>query len=192
MAQNIILPDGPVFMVDRGWRNPHKDSAIQVVPSWGRKNSQIARRRRQYQGPAATNLPRPPVELSASQHDAKPINGPAYGPKNGLTAAPKFEFIHLTDPFRSQDTEVRKLVRSHVMKGCRRSQKTRRKLAQESTALSTNVESPSTTQRSSKQGTQTAHSSDLSLALPGSATSFYGVLPCSIEPQYYSFLNYCM
>jgi hypothetical protein len=192
MAQNIILPDGPVFMVDRGWRNPHKDSAVQVVSSWGRKNSQIPRRRRQYQGPAATNLLKPPVELSASQHDAKPINGPAYGPKNWLTTARKFEFVHLADPFRGQDTEVRKLVRSHVMKGCRRSQKPRRKLAQESTALSTNVEPLSTTQSSNKHGTQTAHSSDLSLALPGSATSFYGVLPCSMEPQYYSFLNYCM
>lgn len=179
-------------MVDRGWKNSHKDSTVQVVPFWGIKDSQILRRRYQYQGPAAANLQKRPIELSTVQHDATPLHGPRNGSENTLMAAQKFKFVIVADPVRGGGSEVRKLVRSHVMKGSRRNQKPRRKPAQEITAILNNIKRLSTAERSNKPETKTAHSSELSLVLAGSGTSFYGVLPCSLKPHYYSLLNYCM
>jgi hypothetical protein len=181
MAQNIIFPNGPLFMVDRGWKNPHNESAVQVVPSWGKKKSQIP----------IPHLKELPMEGAAFERDTTHI-GSAPEPSVPSPSAQKFEFVNIAGSFQDRAPEVRKLVRSHVMKGSHRNQKPQRKPVRKSRALSTTPQISSPTHKYGKSVTETAFSSEMSLVLPGSATSFYGVQPCVMEPHYYGLLNYCM
>jgi hypothetical protein len=189
MAQNIIFPDGPLFMVDRGWKNPHKDSAIQVVSFNGKKKAQLPRERNPQNDPAIA-IPKEPSTEGAAFPDAPESTGSTHMPIS--VSAQNFQFVNVAGSFRDRDPELRKLVRSHVMKGSRRNQKPRRKPVQESTALSTKAEELPVAHSRAKPETEAEISSELVPVLPGSATSFYGVLPCLMEPHYYGLLNYCM
>jgi hypothetical protein len=189
MAENIIFPDAPLFMVDRGWNKPYKDPTIQVVPLWGKKKSHLPRRRQQPDDPTIFTMKRLATEGGAFERDAK-RTGPANGSSVSSPSAQDFEFVNVAGSFRDRDPEVRKLVRSHVMKGSHRNQKPRRKPVQKSKARSIKSEISSPARTYYKPETETTVSK-LSLVFPGSTTSFYGGLPCPMEPHYYNLLNYC-
>jgi hypothetical protein len=189
MAESIIFPDGPLFMVGRGRNQPNKDSAIQVVPPWGKKQPQLPRGRHQHDDPISTSMKGQPTEGEALELHTKRM-GPPGGSEISSTSAHNFEFVNIAGSFRDRDQEVRKLVRSHVMKGSRRTQKSRRKQVQEIKALSNKAGISSPARTYYKPETEAAVSK-LSLVFPGSTTSLYGGLPCPMEPHYYSLLNYC-
>ena len=190
MAQNIILPDGPLFMVDRGWKNPHKDFALQIVPFSGSKKPQISRRSPQHDS-GATILNKLTLEPTAFQRDAERTES-AHKTKATSFSDQSFQFVNATASFRDRDPEMRKLIRSHVMKGSRRTQRPRRKPNTERTSHLIKAEEPLPAQKGNGPETDISTSAELGPTLSGSATSFYGVLPCLMKPHFYSLLNYCM
>ena len=188
MAQNIIFPDGPLFMVDRGWKSPHKDFGLRIIPFGGDNKVQTSRRRSpQHAAPAP---PKRPMERASFQHDSEQAS-PALKLKVAATSDQNFEFVNIAGSFRDRAPEARKLVRSHVMKGTRRNQKPRRKPSKEGKDQFLKIEELSPSRGGSDPETNTLSSPELAPILPGSATSWYGVSPCVMKPQFYDLLNYC-
>jgi hypothetical protein len=191
MAQNIILPDGPLFMVDRGWKTLTGDFEIQIVPFGGKKKPQLSGRRSPTIGPATGLVKEPVVDGATSQRDTESTR-PVQKQKASSTPTQNFSFVNVTGSFQDRDPEVRKLVRSHVMKGSRRNQRPRRKPNQQSTAVTTETGILPSTQGKKDPQMDTPISSELGPTLPGSATPFYGIIPCLMKPRFYGLLNYCM
>jgi hypothetical protein len=191
MAQSIILPDGPLFMVDRGWKTPTGDFEIQIVPFGGKKKPQLSGRRSPTTGPATGLVREPVMDDATSQRDAESTR-PVQKQKASSTPTQSFSFVNVTGSFQDRDPEARKLVRSHVMKGSRRNQRPRRKPNQQSTPITTETGMLPFTRGKRDPQMDIPISSELGPTLPGSATSFYGVIPCLMKPHFYGLLNYCM
>lgn len=191
MAQSIILPDGPLFMVDRGWKTPAGNFEIQIVPFGGKKKPQLSRQRSPPPGPATDLVKEPVMDGTSSQRDLESTR-PMQNQKANSTSAQSFPFVNVTGSFRDRDPEARRLVRSHVMKGSRRNQRPRRKPNQRSIAVTTESGRLSSTQGKKDPRMDAPTSSELGPTLPGSATSFYGIIPCFMKPHFYGLLHYCM
>lgn len=191
MAQSIILPDGPLFMVDRGWKTPAGDFEIQIVPFGGMKKPQLSGRRSPTTGPATDFVKEAVMNGATSQRDTESTR-PVQKQKASSTPTQSFAFVNVTGSFQDRDPEARKLVRSHVMKGSRRNQRPRRKPNQQSTTIMTETGRLSSTQGNKDLQMDAPISSELGPTLPGSATSFYGIIPCLMKPHFYGLLNYCM
>jgi hypothetical protein len=191
MAQSIILPDGPLFMVDRGWKTPAGDFEVRIVPFGGKKKPQLSGRRSPITGPATGLMKESMMDGAASQRDPESTR-PVQKQKAGSTPTQSFSFVNVTGSFQDRDPEARKLVRSHVMKGSRRNQRPRRKPNQQSTAVTTETGRLSSTQGKKDSQMDAPISPELGPTLPGSATSFYGIIPCFMKPHFYGLLNYCM
>jgi hypothetical protein len=189
MAQSIILPDGPLFMVDRGWKTPAGGFKIQIVP-FGGKKPQLSGRRSPLSSPATDRVKEPLVDGTTPQRDSESTR-PVQNQKASSIPTQSFPFVNVTEPFRDRDPEARRLVRSHVMKGSRRNQRPRRKPNQRSIAVTTESGRLSSTQGKKDSQVDIPTSSELGPILPGSATSFYGIIPCFMKPHFYGLLNYC-
>jgi hypothetical protein len=190
MAQSIILPDGPLFIVDRGWKTPAGDFEIQIVPFGGKKRPQPSRRSLT-SGPAAGLVKEPATDDATSQRNSENPR-PRQKHKASSTPIQSFPFVNVTGPFQDQDAEARRLVRSHAMKGSRRSQRPRRTPSQRSTAVTAESGRLSPTQGTKDPQVDAPISLKLGSPLPGSATSFYGIIPCCMKPHFYGLLSYCM
>ena len=188
MAQNIIFPNVPLFMVDRGWKSPHKGFGLRIVRFGGDGKVQTSRRRNPQH--AAAVLPQRPMERASFQYDSEKAS-PAPKSKVASASDQNFEFVNIAGSFRDRAPETRKLVRSHVMKGTHRNQKPRRKPSKERTDQSMKIEKLSPSQGGSDPETNTLSPPELAPTLPGTATSWYGVSPCIMKPQFYNLLNYC-
>jgi hypothetical protein len=190
MAQSIILPDGPLFMVDRGWKTRTGDFEIQIVPFGGQKKPQLSGRS-PTTGPATGLVKESVMDGATSQRDTESTR-PVQKQKASSTPAQSFSFVNVTGSFQDRDPEARKLVRSHVMKGSRRNQRPRRKPNQQSIAVTTETRRLSSTQGKKDSQMDIPIPPELGPTLPGSATSFYGIIPCLMKPHFYGLLNYCM
>jgi hypothetical protein len=190
MAQSIILPDGPLFMVDRGWKTPAAGFKIQIVPFGGKRKPQPSRQSPP-SGPATGHVKEPLMDDTTPQRDSENTR-PVPNQKASSAPTQSFPFVNVTGSFRDRDPEARRLVRSHVMKGSRRNQRPRRKPNQRSAAVTTESGRLSSTQGKKDPQVDAPTSSELGPTLPGSGTSFYGIIPCFMKPQFYGLLGYCM
>jgi hypothetical protein len=191
MAQSIILPDGPLFIVDRGWKTPARDFEIQIVPLGAKKPPQLSGRRSPTTGPATDLVKESVVDGATSQRDTQ-CTRPVQKQKASSAPTQSFAFVNLTGSFQDRDPEARKLVRSHVMKGSLRNRRPRRKPNQQGTAVATETGRLSSIHGKEDPQMDAPIPSELGPTLPGSATSFYGIIPCLMKPQFYGLLNYCM
>jgi hypothetical protein len=181
---NIILPSGPVVIVYKGWRrgkrkpddDPNKPGGRDKYPT-----DEIA----------VTSMESPSIggiSLAEPQHNA------AGRPNPGISR--NFQFVNATKPQRNRDPDVRKLVRTHVMKefGRDRRQQKRREKERRTSSSESSVDSKDESKENSPR-------SDMEVGLPspgqsslcsGAAMPFYGRLPMEMRPHFPRLLDYCM
>lgn len=188
--RSIILPSGPSLLVHKGWRRSRKkaNAAITAADAEHEKSDSpgdiaVA----VFKHPFTRNLDVPSV-----------LEGDKAGLHQGTepTLLQDFQFINTTDPSKTRNKDVRKLVRSHVMKKVGRIRNTTR-FERESGSIG----SRRTTKRNlplplTAGGLQGEITVSTSLTLPpicpGSATALYGAaLPFTLDHHLYNLLDYC-
>src|SRR5437868_12105618 len=107
MAQSIILPDGPLFMADRGWKTPAGDFKIQVVPFGCKKKARLSRRSSPPSSPATDLLKEPLIHGTTPQCDLESTRPMQYQ-KASSTPTQSFPFVNVTSSFGDRDPEARR------------------------------------------------------------------------------------
>ncbi len=120
MDLDITELNGQVVRVHRGWTQPKKleSNDSNKATRWrsSRKGSAAP--------PSSGSIVDPALSSSSSL-----VTQPRQPKRSKPSAAPQqYEFVHGTDPFRNRDPDVRKLVRTHVMRDSARKKKQQREL----------------------------------------------------------------
>lgn len=182
--QNIIIPNGSLMIVDRGWRRSNQLTA----PVDGQTKSCFTR---SFDDIAISVLKTPSTQNATSQSCVERSRPGIV--RHALSGAPRnFAFVNSTGYSRNRDPEVQKAVRRRVVKrhGCDQQEgRTSREEAAGSLSL---FDICDHTQNEIESSTKTCNSLKLGAVFPGSAISFYGVNPLLEKPQFYKLLNYCM
>lgn len=177
MAQSILLPDGPLLLVHKGWTVSSKGASRTAMDTQNRKSNPLG---------------------NCSDITVK---GPPMHKANGQQSRPRptrhYEFVNATQPLMNRDENVRALVRSHVKKGVARCRGIAGEgLKTQSTSKfcpSIEINAPRNAQKANEPTTGLpAGSSKLSPICPGTATAFFGaVLPSTMERHFHHLIDYC-
>jgi len=187
--QNIIIPNGSLMIVDRGWRRSKGNGDVAIAPGNGRNKSARSSQRSSLDDVAITVLKESSTERAISQSR---IDRSMPGRKHHaiFTCARKFAFVNSTGLSRNRDPDMQKLVRSHVMKGVSHDQTGVRTSAKVTNASASGTDLFTDTQNEMSKS-RTFTSPKLSPVFPGSSVSSYGALPLSMKPRFSKLLNYC-
>ena len=186
--QNIILPNAPLVIVDRRWRNSKRFAGQAAAAGNNRFDSCL-------NGSRSDDIAVTLIKQSPSRSTACPRSSDRDRPEEQqhvvTKAAQDLKFINLTEPSQSQDPDVQALVRSHAMKWVGRDQNARKKPREKSShCMARSTVSPHA-QKTKALKAGPSVSSRPNMVLPGSTTSLYGVLPFDSNPGFYNLLNYC-
>jgi len=119
--QNIIIPNGSLMIVDRGWLRPKGNGAAAIAPENGQNRSRFTGEKSLFDDVAITILKKPLSEGALPRIHIE-RSRPGYKHYAMSTSARKFAFVNSTGLSRNRDPYVQKLVRSYVMKGLSRDQ----------------------------------------------------------------------
>lgn len=176
---SIILPSGPVVIVYKGWRRSKRkpgDDPSKPPP----------RERYPTEDIAVTSMESP---STGDIYFAEP--GQSSGSKSPPGVSRNFQFVNATKPQRNRDPDVRKLVRTHVMKEFGRDRRQQKRREKDRRA-SSSEESVKLKEEASPTNVKVVPVCPRMAAFEGSALPFYGLLPTELKPRYPKLIQYCM
>ena len=174
--QNIILPNIPLVIVDRGWQRSKRNNAAGATPSQGSpRNSAPTGERNPVDDIVITTMEPSNEGLTESKDRTGHEESGSIRPRS----TKNFQFVNTTKPSQIRDPDVRKLVRGHVKK----------EMGGDPTRAGTRSSAHPKERKLTKR---TPALSELSPVISGSATSFYGSLPFAMKPRFHSLMNYCV
>lgn len=187
--QSIIIPNGSLMIVDRGWRRSWGNGDAAIATGNGRNRSAWTEERSSLDDVTITILKNPPEgAMYSSRIDSSMLGRQDHAI---LTSARKFAFVNSTGLSRNGDPDMQKFVRSHVMKGVNRDH-TGVRVTRKVTNPSASGSALPTDKQKEMAKARTFTSPKLSPVFPGSSVSSYGALPFAMKPQFPKLLNYCM
>ena len=168
-GEHVILPDTPLFLVDRSWRSASRSSKIQF--DW-QSNTEPSRTSTLHEksdtnsiGPPRIVGTTPKVRAIGHQSKSQHVQIPE--------TARAFEFINATRFDHARDPHVQRLVKSHVRKGISH-RRDSRKTSKAKTIIGSDSKGPPTYVREKLEEVTRLIPPSWGTICSGSASPFYG------------------